>query len=134
MFDKWIDASYLYDANKILMGSMFMSKYKTKFNKRVLLDYYQKSITVFYVDLCAVLDHANKKKECHTDSIIESIYYERDKNAAHKDFGYNPSKNDKNMQGADMPFHMFPAACYDVLRIPGRTRMPRFPMHVVYSI
>ena len=44
----------------------------------------------FYVDACVVLDkcYPKKKKEICKDNVIESVYYERDKNYAHKDTDY----------------------------------------------
>lgn len=44
----------------------------------------------FYINCCVVLDKShpkNKKKICE-DKLIEAIYYERDKNCAHRDDDY----------------------------------------------
>lgn len=45
----------------------------------------------FYVNACIVLDKCfpKQKKEICKDELIESVYYERDKNYAHKDDNYN---------------------------------------------
>lgn len=48
----------------------------------------------FYIDCCIVIDELisskklNKKELCAQDGIIERVYYERDKNSAHKDERY----------------------------------------------
>ncbi len=50
--------------------------------------------TVFYIDCCVVVDEfvstkkGRKKELCINDEIIDRIYYERDKNSAHKDDQY----------------------------------------------
>lgn len=60
-YNEWIEASYIYDANKALMSLMFISKYNTELSDYIVFDYSQRLLNIFYINLCAILDHAKMK-------------------------------------------------------------------------
>lgn len=70
---------YIYDNIEKISILVFQSKFK------MIKD-------SFYIKCGTVLDKCFKKKKdlCQSDNIANSIYYERDKNAAHKDDNYFP--------------------------------------------
>lgn len=87
---KWELARYLIEAKKSVDTVMFLSENVdrvTTINVRAEIEEAKRR---FYVNLCVVTDKCfpNDKKEICKDPIIGSIYYERDKNYAHKDENY----------------------------------------------
>ena len=94
MKSKWELARYLIDAKKNVDSMWFMAE-----NTETLkyLNLRKKSNDLrreFYIDCCIIIDEyvllkkESKKELCKKDDIINRIYYERDKNSAHKDDRY----------------------------------------------
>lgn len=91
--DKWELARYLIDAKKCVDGVIFVDQNRTLLSNINLRDRVNEKRRIFYINCCVVLDRSfpkQKKKICSSDAIIERIYYERDKNYAHKDPDYVP--------------------------------------------
>ena len=86
----WELARYLIDAKKSIDSLMYISLHKQELTMINLRDAINEKRRSFYVNLCVVLDKCfpNSKKEICQDPIIDSVYYERDKNFAHKDKNY----------------------------------------------
>lgn len=94
MKGKWELARYLLDAKKNVDSMWYVAE-----NARQLkyLNLRKKTNDIrreFYINCCVVIDElvsskkVNKKDLCGKDDIIERVYYERDKNYAHKDDKY----------------------------------------------
>lgn len=95
---RWEATKYLIDAKMDIDSMMFIKSNRKELtnidlNRRV--DNIQMD---FYVKLCDVLDNTicknNKKKICTENKIIDDIYYERDKDKAHKDEDYVKANED----------------------------------------
>ncbi len=94
---KWELARYLIDAKKCVDSVMYIAR-----NKRALsnIGIQQKIKSIqreFYINCCYVLDDVfnakgAKKQLTQANEIIESVYYERDKDKAHKDSNYKTQK------------------------------------------
>lgn len=94
MKEQWELARTIIDAKKALDSLWYISKHdKEIYNIRGLC--YDKR-SIYYINACAILDkticsNKNKKKQLQqNDSNIQHLYYERDKNYAHKDPNYIP--------------------------------------------
>ena len=92
--NKWELARYLIDAKKCVDSIIFIED-----NKPALLNIGIKREVdslrqEFYINCGAILDarfpKGEKKNICEENEIVRSIYYERDKHAAHKDADYKP--------------------------------------------
>lgn len=91
---KWQLARYLIDAKKNIDTLLYIKE-----NQELLvnIDLRARIATTcqqFYINCCIVLDKSfpkDKKKICQNE-VIASIYYERDKNSAHKDENYKRQK------------------------------------------
>lgn len=92
---KWECARYLIDAKKNIDSLMYIALNLSKLSNIDVQEKCDNLRQKFYINVCIVLDEAfsNKKKEiCKNDDVIKRIYYERDKNAAHKDKEYRSRK------------------------------------------
>jgi len=87
---KWELARYLIDAKKSVDTILFLSKSGEKVSMIDIRNVVKETKRKFYMNACIVLDKCfpKKKKEICRSEIINSIYYERDKNYAHKDENY----------------------------------------------
>ena len=89
--EKWELAQSLIDAKKIIDSLMYISENR-EFVANLNISSRAKSMSKeFYICLCVILDSAfsgKKKSICESDKIVDRIYYERDKNSAHKDKNY----------------------------------------------
>lgn len=90
---KWETARYFIDAKKCIDSVWYIAengKYVSNINLRKKID---TLLREFYINCCVVLDEThNKKALCQENSTIDRIYYERDKDKAHKDANYKPIK------------------------------------------
>ena len=88
----WELARYLIDAKKVIDSLMYIDINNDKMRNLDLRSIINEKERLFYINLVVVIDNCFNKKESkelkRTDSIIDSIYYERDKNNAHKDIDY----------------------------------------------
>lgn len=92
---KWECARYFIDAKKNIDSLMYISLNLSELSNIDVQEKCDDLRQKFYINVCIVLDEAfsNKKKEiCKNDDVIKRIYYERDKNAAHKDKEYQSRK------------------------------------------
>lgn len=94
MKNKWDLARYLIDAKKAVDSMWFISDNARQLRYIDLRKKTNELRTEFYIKCCVVLDEyiasrqIKKKELCEKDSIVDRVYYERDKNSAHKDEQY----------------------------------------------
>jgi len=99
MMNKWEVARYLIDAKKNIDSIMYINKNIYELNNIDVSLKIRDVMRSFYLNLSYVLDEkydTRDKKQCicRNNKIIESIYYERDKDKAHKDSNYQRTKYD----------------------------------------
>ena len=95
-YSKWELARYLIDAKKCVDSVMFIARHKKSLENigiaKIIRDIQQE----FYIKCCVVIDKALPSKERghlkNDNPLIDSIYYERDKDKAHKDRDYKKKK------------------------------------------
>ena len=88
---RWELTRYLIDAKKNIDTIMFIKLNQNKLSNIDINDKIGKVQMEFYIKLCIILDNVikrSKKDVCQENRIINSIYYERDKDKAHKDKNY----------------------------------------------
>ena len=99
MMNKWEVARYLIDAKKNIDSIMYINKNIYELNNIDVSLKIRDVMQSFYLNLSYVLDEKYNTKDkkqsiCRNNKIIESIYYERDKDKAHKDSNYQRTKYD----------------------------------------
>lgn len=99
MMNKWEVARYLIDAKKNIDSIMYINKNIYELNTIDVSLKIRDVMQSFYLNLSYVLDEKydtrdKKQSICRNNKIIESIYYERDKDKAHKDSNYKRTKYD----------------------------------------
>ncbi len=91
--NKWQLARYIIDAKKCIDSLIYINDNYHQVRNLDLYDIIESKKRHFYLNLCILIDHCFKSKELKKikegNNIIEDIYYERDKNYAHKDEDYN---------------------------------------------
>lgn len=100
---KWELARYIIDAKKCVDSLYFIYdnlKHLCNLNIRNIV---KERTIVFYLNICFVLDDCfkNKKDLCSKDKIVKNVYYNRDKNIAHKDYNYTEEDFDSIEKMAD---------------------------------
>lgn len=89
---KWEIAKYLIDAKKDIDSLMFLELRAEEVYNIDLKYKIDKLLSNFHINCCIVIDNSfaksEKKKIRLSNQIIEGIFYERDKNSAHKDADY----------------------------------------------
>lgn len=93
---KWELSRYFMDAKKCVDTMLFLAEHGDAVS---MIDIREKVTEIrrkFYINCCVVLDksYPKDKKVICQDEIIDRIYYERDKNSAHKDEDYQPKEYD----------------------------------------
>lgn len=91
---KWQLARYLIEAKKNIDTLLYIKENQKLLGNIDLRARIATTCQQFYINCCVVLDKSfpkDKKKICQNE-IISSIYYERDKNSAHKDEDYKRQK------------------------------------------
>jgi len=89
--NKWELARYLIDAKKCVDNIIYIEKNIDFLENIDIREKVNTKRREFYINCCIILDKTfpKKKKElCATDDIVQRLYYERDKNFAHKDSDY----------------------------------------------
>lgn len=90
--NKWELAKYLIDAKKDIDSILYCSLYGAAARFIDLRQKISMRCADFYINCCVVIDHSfsskDKKELCSNNSKIKNIYYQRDKNSAHKDSDY----------------------------------------------
>lgn len=96
--NEWQLTRYLIDAKKCIDSLLYIDKNIDSISNLNIYEIIEAKLRHFYINLCILLDNGlsstilkNLKKE---DDIIKNIYYERDKNYAHKDINYERKKFD----------------------------------------
>ena len=94
----WQLARYLIDAKKCIDSLLYIDENIDNILNLNIYEIIEAKLRHFYINLCILLDNGlsstilkNLKKE---DVIIKNIYYERDKNYAHKDINYERKEFD----------------------------------------
>lgn len=95
--NEWQLARYIIDAKKCVDSLLYINtNIKKKCNLEVR-EIVESKLRLFYINLCVVFDHSFSKSQLKilkgTDEMIRKIYYERDKNYAHKDIDYFKEEN-----------------------------------------
>ena len=92
---EWELARYLIDSKKSIDSLMYIKNNFEKISNLDLKSIIDSKLRLYYINLCVILDYSfnkTKLKEIKTeDEIVKKIYYERDKNSAHKDVDYKKS-------------------------------------------
>ncbi len=94
MKKKWELARYLIDAKKCVDSIWYVSDNAEKLRFIDLRKKCKDIRSEFFINCCVVLDEYVLSKKikksilCDKDNIVQRIYYERDKNSAHKDDQY----------------------------------------------
>lgn len=96
--NKWLNANFLINAKKCIDSMLYISKFSSKLSHINIREKTDQLRRLFYLDLVNLLDEElnkyNKETKSNikkTDGVINKIYYERDKKAAHTDKNYIPS-------------------------------------------
>lgn len=91
---KWEVARYLIDAKKCVDSIWYIAENRKQIRNIDLRRKVSQILREFYISCCVVLDElrTNKRELCQANPIIEKIYYERDKDKAHKDADYKPAE------------------------------------------
>lgn len=93
--NNWQLARYLIDAKKCIDSILFIGWKLGELVHIPVRNIVNEKRQTFYVNCCIILDNAYsgrhaKKMLCESDSVAKDIYYQRDKNYAHKDCDYEP--------------------------------------------
>lgn len=101
--EKWELARYLIDAKKSIDAILYLSLYAEKVLKIDIRRTVNEARRSFYINVCIVLDKCfpKKKKEICKDILIQTVYYERDKNYAHKDENFSEKQYESMNSMAD---------------------------------
>lgn len=94
---KWELARYLIDAKKCVDSISYIDNSSSIISNIDIRKKVNEKRDEFYIKCCIILDNKykntkHKKAICCKDEIIRGLYYERDKNSAHKDPNYKASK------------------------------------------
>lgn len=93
---EWELARYLIDAKKCVDSIMFIEQNFSSLQNIDIREKINMKRDKFYINCCVILDKSftniEKKTLREKDEIIKRIYYERNKNSAHKDTNYIPIK------------------------------------------
>ena len=94
----WPLARYLIDAKKCIDSLLYIDENIDSISNLDLYEIIEAKLRHFYINLCILIDNGLGIKEAkvlkNDDPIINSIFYERDKNYAHKDINYERKEFD----------------------------------------
>lgn len=92
--NKWELARYFIDAKKCVDTLLFLAEFAEEVSIIDIREKVAETKREFYINACVVLDKSFPKDKKHIcqDETIKRIYYERDKNFAHKDEDYKPKE------------------------------------------
>ena len=97
---EWELARYLIDAKKCVDSLMYINENKSKIVNLDLKEIIDAKTRLYYINLYVIFDHSYSKKELkelkENNLQVKRIFYERDKNNAHKDIDYK-KEHIKNM-------------------------------------
>lgn len=91
----WELARYLMDAKKSVDSMLYIAEVLPELQYIQVRPYVNANRQTFYICCCVLLDsalsgRAAKKELRAKDAVAEAVYYQRDKNYAHKDADYQP--------------------------------------------
>ena len=91
MMTKWEIARYLIDAKKNIDTIQYIADNQHQFPYINIRHFIDKTMHEFYINCVIVLDKSfpGQKGTLKQDAVLNAIYYERDKDSAHKDDNYN---------------------------------------------
>ncbi len=96
---KWELTRYLIDAKKCIDSLLYINENFDKLINLDLREIIENKRRHFYINLCIIFDNSFSKQELkkikNDSKIVDHIYYERDKNYAHKDDDYIKGKEAK---------------------------------------
>lgn len=97
--NQWELAKHLIDAKKCIDSLLYISDHVSELRNTDLRKKADQIRGTFYINLCVVIDSSFSSREQikeirQNNLIIRRVYYERDKNFAHKDSDYKPRKYD----------------------------------------
>lgn len=99
--NEWELARYLIDSKKCIDSLIYIENNFEPLSNLDLKSIIDSKLRLYYIDLCIIFDYSFNKPELKKlksdDKIVNKIYYERDKNNAHKDIDYK-----KNNQKIDV--------------------------------
>lgn len=122
--DAWVLARYLIDAKKCVDSIIYISDNAEKLQYINLRDRINQARDKFYINCAIVLDdyisskHIAKRTLCDEDNIVNTVYYERDKNVAHKDGNYEAVEFNSLSEMIDLmkqQISHIKAVCKDIL-------------------
>ena len=94
----WQLARYLIDAKKCIDSLLYIDENIDSISNLDLYEIIEAKLRHFYINLCILIDNGlgikGAKALKKDDPIINSIFYERDKNYAHKDINYEREEFD----------------------------------------
>lgn len=94
----WQLARYLIDAKKCIDSLLYIDENIDNISNLNIYEIIEAKLRHFYINLCILLDNGLSstilKKLKKEDDNIKNIYYERDKNYAHKDINYERKEFD----------------------------------------
>lgn len=95
---KWEHANYLIEAKKVIDSLWYIILYKEQIDNLDLRGRVKDLRQKFYLYCGYVLENSglNKKEICANNDSIKEIFYERDKNEAHKDENYHGKRVELN--------------------------------------
>ena len=101
--NKWELARYIIDGKKSVDTVLFLAENGSKVSNIDIRQEVNDAKQKFYVSICVVMDKCfpKTKKAICSNSIIAAIYYERDKNFAHKDDNYTAKEYTSLQEIAD---------------------------------
>ena len=94
--EKWELARYIIDAKKCVDSLFYIFDNLKLLSNLDVRKIVNERKSIFYLNLCFVLDSCfkNKKEICQKNKTVKAIYYNRDKNIAHKDNDFNEMEFD----------------------------------------
>lgn len=121
--NQWELAKYLIDAKKCIDSLLYISDHVSELRNTDLRKKADQIRGTFYINLCVVIDSSFSSREQikeirQNNLIIRRVYYERDKNFAHKDSDYKPRKYDSwasEIQDKKKEIEAVLASCKDFL-------------------
>lgn len=115
---EWELARYLIDSKKCIDSLMYIKNNFEKISNLDLKSIIDSKLRLYYINLCVILDHSfnkTKLKEIKTeDEIVKKIYYERDKNSAHKDVDYKKSNQKLDVLISELKSYLL--HCFEVCK------------------
>ena len=96
--NEWELARYLIDSKKCIDTLMYIENNFESLSNLDLKSIIDSKLRLYYIDLCIIFDYSFNKTELKKlksdDKIVKKIYYERDKNNAHKDIDYKKNNQE----------------------------------------